>query len=70
MIPPDLINSLDLILSVLAGELQQLSIGIPIYDSAKQINRPLKGFLLRVITDMVARKEVNITHDYKCCFSY
>ncbi len=61
MIPPEHINSLDLILSVLAEELHQLSIGTPIYDSAKHINRQLKGFLLRVITDMVARKEVNIT---------
>lgn len=57
LIPPNLLGQLNLILSVLADELVQLSVGVPIYDSAEKKHRTLKAFLLRVITDMVARKE-------------
>lgn len=62
MIPPDLLDHLDLILSVLGDELTQLStIGLTIYDSAVGKERNLKVFLLRVVADMMARKAVCFT---------
>lgn len=58
LVPPHLLSHLDTILSLLEQEFQHLAVGIEIFDSFKQENRVLKAFLLRVVTDMVARKEV------------
>jgi hypothetical protein len=58
LIPPHLMPHLSLILSLLVQEFQQLGVGVPIHDSYKRTDRQLKGFLLRAVTDMVARKEV------------
>lgn len=58
LIPPHLMPHLSLILSLLVQEFQQLGVGVPIHDSYKHTDRQLKGFLLRVVTDMVAHKEV------------